>query len=516
MTHAKIEPNTKDAVQSLPIGTMLSGDQFTITEHLGAGGFGITYRARDNVLGRTVVIKECYYQDFCARSGKSVVARSQTYAKPIRSIVKMFMREAQSLAKIRHPNIVGVHRAFEENDTAYMVLDLIEGPDLFDIIDEPVSPARVQDILVQLLDAIEKIHELDLLHRDISPDNILIERTGTPVLIDFGAARAEASRHTRAISSLLVVKDGYSPHEFYVTGSDQTPSSDLYALAATFYHVLTGQAPPNSQARMVEIAGRKPDPCLPLAGRIKGYDDAFLQAIDTAMQIHPSDRIQTAAKWKSLIAQGKAATTPTGQPRVSSKDVSLDLERSLTRLVEETNDEVRRISQQPEKPKKVVAFPEPSQKPDWIDEFNQETEAPRTEKRRAPVVMRAPIDAPEADTPDPSTIQIPPATGEATTPPDDPPPVFGPEFKGSQVNWAARALEKQEHIKSERESQPDVIGAEEEDFIAAAQAVKYPFQTAEDLKKEEAAASAALTQRSMRLVAGLLVCFSLVFFFTMP
>jgi len=130
--------------------------------------------------------------------------------------------------------------------------------------------------------------------------------------------------------------------------------------------------------------------------------------------------------------------------------------------------------------------------------------------------MRAPIDAPEADTPDPSTIQIPPATGEAATPPDDPPPVFGPEFKGSQVNWAARALEKQERIKSERESQPDVIGAAEEDIVSAAQAVKYPFQTAEDLKKEEAAASAALTQRSMRLVAGLLVCFSLVFFFTMP
>ena len=118
MTHAKTDPELNEPVPSLPIGTTLSGEQFTITEHLGAGGFGITYRARDNVLGRTVVIKECYYEDFCARSGKSVVARSQSYAKPIRSIVAMFMREAQSLAKIRHPNIVGVHRAFEENDTA--------------------------------------------------------------------------------------------------------------------------------------------------------------------------------------------------------------------------------------------------------------------------------------------------------------------------------------------------------------------------------------------------------------
>ncbi|NNJ68592.1 MAG: serine/threonine protein kinase [Boseongicola sp.] len=505
MTHAKIEQTPKETVPSLPIGTTLSGDQFTITEHLGAGGFGITYRARDNVLGRTVVIKECYYEDFCARSGKSVVARSQSYAKPIRSIVKMFMREAQSLAKIRHPNIVGVHRAFEENDTAYMVLDLIEGPDLFDIIADPVSPARVQDILTQLLDAIEKVHELDLLHRDISPDNILIEHTGTPVLIDFGAARAEASRHTRAISSLLVVKDGYSPHEFYVTGSDQTPSSDLYALAATFYHVLTGQAPPNSQSRMVEIAGRRPDPCVPLAGRVKGYDDTFLQAIDTAMQIHPSDRIQTAAKWKSLIAEGKADTLPTGQPRVSSKDVSLDLERSLTRLVEETNDEVRRISQQPEEPEKVVSFPEPSKKPEWIDEFNLESRAPKPSPIRDPVVVRAPIDTVEPPAPDPSTIELPPAASET----------FGPEFKGSQVNWAVRALEKQERIKSERESQID-IPDEDAESVSAAQAAKYPFQTAEQLKEQEAAVTAARTQRSMRLVAGLLMCFSLVFFFAVP
>ena len=120
MTDANIAHRAEQAEQALPIGTVLSGDQFTITEHLGAGGFGLTYRAEDNVLGRTVVIKECYYEDFCFRDGNSVVARSTTYAKPIRSIVKMFMREAQSLAKLRHPNIVGVHRAFEENHTAYI------------------------------------------------------------------------------------------------------------------------------------------------------------------------------------------------------------------------------------------------------------------------------------------------------------------------------------------------------------------------------------------------------------
>ncbi|MEM6412985.1 MAG: serine/threonine-protein kinase, partial [Pseudomonadota bacterium] len=298
-TDVAYEPSL--AEQALPVGTTLSDDQFTITKRLGAGGFGITYTADDNVLGRTVVIKECFPEDFCIRDGKNVFSRKTSDAKPIRSIVKMFMREARSLAKLRHPNIVGVHRIFEENGTAYMVLDLIEGQDLFDILDAkttPLSPSRVRDILLQLLDAIEKVHEMGLLHRDISPDNILIENDGTPVLIDFGAARVDATRHTRAVSSFMVVKDGYSPQEFYVAGSEQAPSSDLYALAATFYHVLSGRPPPNPQTRLMDIAGQRPDPCKPLAGRIEGYDQQFLEAIDRAMQIHPGDRLQTAAKWR--------------------------------------------------------------------------------------------------------------------------------------------------------------------------------------------------------------------------
>lgn len=499
MADANLNPKATEAVQSLPIGTALSNDQFTITEHLGAGGFGITYRAKDNVLGRTVVIKECYYEDFCIRSGKSVVARSKTYAKPIRSIVDMFMREARSLAKLRHPNIVGVHRAFEENDTAYMVLDLIDGRDMFDIIASPVSPARVKDILVQLLDAIEKVHEVDLLHRDISPDNILIEKSGTPVLIDFGAARAEASRHTRAISSLLVVKDGYSPHEFYVTGSEQTPSSDLYALAATFYHVLSGEAAPNSQSRMVEIAGRKPDPCVPLVGRINGYDQEFLQAIDTAMQIHPSDRIQTAAKWKSLIADTGADATHL-HARVSSKDVSLELERSLSRLVEETNDEVRRTSQQPVAPKTIITFSEQPKKLEWIEEFNLESLVPAPKPLIAleniDLVQDTPFDEPEPL----DDLHEPPSHQRSKSP------------TNSETKWVERALEKQERIKSERESALEVL----KEASVVPPPSQNPFETADDLMAATEKANSLHKLRSSRIVAGLLVCFSLVFFLDIP
>ncbi len=455
MTDTRSAQSGGTSDQALPIGTTLSGDQFTITGHLGAGGFGITYHAMDNVLGRTVVLKECFPIDFCVREGKDVYARTQSYETQIRSIVKMFMREARSLAKLRHPNIVGVHRAFEENGTAYMVLDLIDGLDLFDILDKHpklLSPGRIKTILQQLLEAIETVHDMGLLHRDISPDNIIIEKDGSPVLIDFGAARADASRHTRAVSSFLVVKDGYSPQEFYVAGSAQSPSADLYALGATFYHLLTGRAPVNSQTRMMDIASNRPDPCEPLEGRIPGYDDDFLRAIDQAMIIHPDERMQSAAKWRTMIANSEVddSVAPSSKLTASAKEVSLELEVSVSRLVAETNSEVRRISQEP--PKDVdVAAPAPAEpvtsKPAWIDEFNQETSDP--------TATAAPV--PEAD--EDWGIFHDDATEQSTTAAPDQIDGTVPaldadgrqaETSGFGTNWVDRAMEKQERIRQER------------------------------------------------------------------
>jgi serine/threonine protein kinase len=432
MVDASFEENYPMADEVLPLGTTLSGEHFTITGHLGAGGFGITYRAKDNVLGRTIVIKECFPGEFCVRRGLNAVPRSQSHADPMLSIVRMFMHEARSLAKLRHPNIVGVHRAFEENQTAYMALDLIEGPDLFDILevtDTRLPSKHVHEILFQMLNAIEKVHDIGLLHRDISPDNILIEEDGTPVLIDFGAARADPTRHTRAASSLLVVKDGYSPQEFYVPGREQTPSSDLYALAATFYHVLSGEPPPDSQARMLEIAGNRPDPCVPLTGRIPGYDDAFLQAIDKAMEIHPGDRLQSAAEWRSMIAK----SAPEAETDTTGAEIPLQLE-TLARLVEETNDEVRRTSQlvkQPD-PEPVVLPKKAASRPEWVEEFNEEALASDPTSVSADAFDAAFQDLEEeTDAPEPSA--------EAVSAPA--------EQRPSETNWVDRAKLKEQRSR---------------------------------------------------------------------
>lgn len=354
-------------------GTMLLDGQFTITSQLSRGGFGITYLARDNTLDRKVVIKECFPESFCARSGVTVTVRSQSNEPQYRSIVDMFMREARAIAKMRHPNIVGVHRVFEDNNTAYMALDLIDGRDLLEIIhddDRGLPPAQVKDVLFKVLDAVSLVHSEDLLHRDLSPDNILINKWGNPILIDFGAAREEASKKTRVMSSVLVVKDGYSPQEFYFAGSTQTASSDLYALGATFYHLITGEAPPNSQARVAEIAVKNPDIYVPLAGRFPDYEDLFLEAIDRAMEIAAKDRFQSATEWLEYIDPLQKDATTYNRPAVSES-----LGKTLTSLVSETNRDLLTI---PPDAKKMRPIDELSDKnvvfADWIREFNEETE----------------------------------------------------------------------------------------------------------------------------------------------
>ena len=173
------------------------------------------------------------------------------------------------MPKIIHPNIVAVHQVFEDNGTAYMAIDYIDGLDLLEMIENKkniLSPDAVVLITEKMLSAVGFIHENKMLHRDISPDNILITMAGEPILIDFGAAREQASQKSRALTALRVVKDGYSPQEFYIAGSEQGPWSDLYALGATLYHVITGAAPCERAGAPCRPGRKPPGPIRP-AGR---------------------------------------------------------------------------------------------------------------------------------------------------------------------------------------------------------------------------------------------------------
>ena len=288
-------------------GTQLLGGHYIIEGFLNSGGFGITYLAKDS-LDRTVVIKECFPNALCRRSTSLVRARSRKHQGDLRSFVDSFVAEAKSLARLVHPNIVGVHQVFEDNDTAYMAIDYIDGRDLHDILDstdQAFAPEQIVAMLKKMLSAVEFIHQVGILHRDISPDNILIDKTGNPILIDFGAASEQVVRATRVLTGRRVIKEGYSPQEFYLTGAEQSPASDLYSLGATFYHVITGQAPPESQRRLARVAEGEADPYQPLAGRFPGYPPGFLESIDKAVRVMPRDRIQSAGDWLDWIRIGE-------------------------------------------------------------------------------------------------------------------------------------------------------------------------------------------------------------------
>ncbi|MEL7131154.1 MAG: serine/threonine-protein kinase [Pseudomonadota bacterium] len=303
MGKAQLRVDEQVFANELEAGTPLMHGQYTILSFLKAGGFGITYNALDS-LNRRVVIKECFPAAFCRRVMAQVAAHSPAHQSKLASIVRLFVQEAHMLAKLDHPNIIGVQQVFEENNTAYMVLDFVEGRDLLDMIEDGdvgLEPQQVDAILRKLLSAIHFMHDQGILHRDIAPDNLLLNQNKEPVLIDFGAAHELNTRPGRVVSALRAVKDGYSPQEFYVAGSDQGPSSDLYALGASFYHLMTGELPPNAQTRLAAVASGEADPYRPLVHRLPTYSKTFLSALDQSLAILPKDRIASAAAWLDTI-----------------------------------------------------------------------------------------------------------------------------------------------------------------------------------------------------------------------
>jgi non-specific serine/threonine protein kinase len=327
----------KSIGDELSPGTKLCGGQYTIERYLNSGGFGITYLARDS-LGRKVVIKECFPGAMCYRVNHTVRLRSQSGEQEFAKIIDLFEKEARALSELQHPYIVGVHQIFHDNDTSYMALDYVEGRDLLQIIEEEpdrLGPEETRKLLVKLLEAVTYIHDRDILHRDISPDNIILEDDNTPVLIDFGAARESATRVSRVLSKVLTVKDGYSPQEFYLAGSKQGYSSDLYALAATFFHAVSGSPPPSSQLRLAAAAKNLKDPLEPLSTTNTGYERFFLDAMNRCLSIFPAERLSSAQEWLDVIDVERRRRVLLEK---AAKD--RDLEKRIARIVRQSRIEL--------------------------------------------------------------------------------------------------------------------------------------------------------------------------------
>ena len=234
-------------------GTVLN-EKYVVGVALGQGGFGITYIGYDMILGTKVAIKEYYPSDIAGRtiSTGDVSAFTNNEDDYNRGREK-FIEEARTLAKFSdHPCIVGVKDCFNTNNTAYMVMEFLEGVNLKEYLNRKggkVSVDAAISILTPVMDALRAVHGVGIIHRDISPDNIFITTDGRVRLIDFGAARQSFDGHK---SLSIMLKPGYAPEEQYRTRGNQGPWTDVYVLTATFYSMITGTVPPDSLERAME------------------------------------------------------------------------------------------------------------------------------------------------------------------------------------------------------------------------------------------------------------------------
>ena len=292
-----VRGGTESSGESLPRHTMIG--EFEIVGIIGEGGFGTVYLAIDHSLQRKVALKEYRPALLATRHGKSVMVRSQRHADAFEAGLKSFMNEARTLARFDHPSLIHVYRVWQQNNTAYMAMPLCEGKSLTMVIRENPGIATqewVTGIMMPLLEAVSTLHSSNIYHRDIAPDNVLIQETGAPMLLDFGAARQIATDKTQALT--VILKPGYAPIEQFADDSSmrQGPWTDIYAMGAVMYFSITGRAPPNSVAR---LAG---DPLVSLTSTItEGYSKEFLSAIDTAMAVRPQDRPQSIAEFRALL-----------------------------------------------------------------------------------------------------------------------------------------------------------------------------------------------------------------------
>jgi hypothetical protein len=289
---------------ALPIGFQLS--EFRLERVIGEGGFGIVYLAHDHHLDRRVAVKEYMPSALAARGGDlSIAVKSERYRETFDAGMRSFINEARLLAQFDHPALLKVYRFWEERGTAYMVMPYYEGPTLKEWKRGHAAPppeAWLRTLLAALLDALELLHARSCYHRDIAPDNILLLANGAPLLLDFGAARRIIGDMTQALT--VILKPGYAPVEQYaeVSTMKQGPWTDIYALSAVMYYLISGRPPPPSVGRMMT------DDMTRLSALALGhYTPALLAAIDVGLSVRPEDRPQTIAAFRQLLFGSDAA-----------------------------------------------------------------------------------------------------------------------------------------------------------------------------------------------------------------
>ena len=295
------EEQTGISLLHLSPGTILAG-RYLIGRTLGYGGFGVTYIAFDNMLQRKVAIKEYLPSEYATRNYQDpnvVVENNEKRAQQFKAGKDRFLEEGKRLAEVGNiDNVVHMYDCFEANSTAYIVMELLEGMTLAEYLDSKgaVSQEEMLDIMLPLMGSLSQVHEIGIIHRDISPENIFLtkdtdDRT-VAKLIDFGSAKyAVVARSSKSLT--VLVNKGYSPEEQYRSKGSQGTYTDVYALSAVMYRMLTGIIPPDALERRAGIETRKRDRLQPISKYNKNVSENIENAILNGMNVKVEDRSAT-------------------------------------------------------------------------------------------------------------------------------------------------------------------------------------------------------------------------------
>ena len=286
---------------NLPDNTFLQGGKYRIIRFISSGGFGCTYEAELVLLHKRVAIKEFFVKDFCNRDENTshVTVATQSKVKLIERLKQKFIEEASALFSMQHPNIVRVTDVFEENGTAYYVMDYIDGKSLQEIVKEKgaLDESQAVGYIKQVAEALKYVHGLNRLHLDVKPGNIMIDENNQAILIDFGASKQYDEIDGENTSTLLGKTPGYAPLE--QIGNEVAkflPATDIYALGATLYKLVKG-VNPISATQLASGENLEPVP--------SSISTTTRNAIAAAMEINKNKRPQNIDVFISLLDAGK-------------------------------------------------------------------------------------------------------------------------------------------------------------------------------------------------------------------
>ena len=295
-------------------GACLANGEYRVEQPLGQGGFGITYRGIDTRLNRAVAVKE-FFPEGCWREGSTVVSAGRWNMDTYSNAKQRFLLEGQTLGQFNHPGIVRVFYYFEENNTAYMVMEYLRGKTLAELLQQrqaKVPETKALAYIIEVGKALKSLHQAQCLHRDIKPDNIMLANDGRVVLIDFGAARDFTSSSTARYTTMLT--PGYAPLEQYGRSLKYGAFTDVYALGSTLYHLLTGAAPKSAIER---AAGVELKTVCELVPEVNPH---VSEAIARAMAMDIKERIQSVEEFLTLLL----AEVPTSSFPITGSDVKSD------------------------------------------------------------------------------------------------------------------------------------------------------------------------------------------------